>query len=368
MNASLTQVSESNRTSNRSIGVVGAGVSGLTAASILDDCGLRVHVFDKTRGVGGRTSARREGDLHFDHGAQYFTVQDERFRRCVAAWIGTGIVKKWDGHVVTIENGQFRPGQPHTRYVGVPAMNAIAKYLSNPLQVTTQTRVASMPRRGDQWLLQDDANRKLGRFDALIVALAAAQATDLLAGLPELAQQVSQCRLVPCWAVMAAFERRLDLPFDGAFVHDSPLSWIARNSSKPGRLPAECWVLHASPEWSAEHIEDAPETVCDELLAALQQAAGIGSRRAIHTAAHRWRYALPAEPLSVGCLMEDMTRVAVCGDWCQAARIEGAFLSGHAAAKRIMNVLGLASGVEANGGGASRDYSESARERRDVTQ
>jgi predicted NAD/FAD-dependent oxidoreductase len=231
-------------------------------------------------------------------------------------------------------------------------MNAIAKYLSNSLQVTTQTRVALMTRRGDQWLLQDDANRELGSFDALIVALPSAQAADLLAGLPELARQVSQCRLVPCWAVMAAFERRLALPFDGASVHDSPLIWIARNNSKPGRPHAECWVLHASQEWSSAHIEDAPETVCDGLLTALQQAVRVGSLGTIHTAAHRWRYALPSEPLTTGCLLDDATRVAVCGDWCQAARIEGAFLSGCSAANRIMNALGAAPGVEPTSEGA----------------
>ena len=353
MNASLTQAAESNGTPNRHIGVVGAGVSGLTAASLLAERGFRVHVFDKSRGVGGRTSTRREGELHFDHGAQYFTAQDERFRQCVASWIDAGIVKKWDGHVVTIENGQVRQGQLHTRYVGVPAMNAIARYLSNSLQVTTQTRVVSMTRQDDQWLLPGDSNRELGRFDAMIVAVPPAQAADLLISLPEFAQQVSQCRLVPCWAVMAAFERRLDLPFDGAFVHDSPLTWIARNSSKPGRPHAECWVLHASPEWSTEHIEDAPEPVCDELLAALRQVVKIGSLRTIHTAAHRWRYALPSEPLTAGCLLDDATRVAVCGDWCKAARIEGAFLSGCAAAERIMNAISVAPHAAPAGAGAT---------------
>jgi predicted NAD/FAD-dependent oxidoreductase len=368
MNASLTQAAESNVTPNRHIGIVGAGVSGLTAASLLAERGFRVHVVDKSRGVGGRTSTRREGELHFDHGAQYFTAQDEHFRQRVASWVDTGIVKEWDGHVVTIENGQIRPSQPLTRYVGVPAMNAIAKYLSNSLQVTTQTRVASLTRRDDQWLLLDDANHQLGCFDALIVGVPPAQAADLLTGLPELAQQVSQCRLVPCWAVMAAFERRLDLPFDGAFVHNSPLTWIARNSSKPGRPLAECWVLHASPEWSTEHIEDAPEPVCEELLAALGRAANIGSLRTIHTAAHRWRYALPSEPITAGCLLDDATRVAVCGDWCQAARIEGAFLSGRAAASRIMNALGVPPGVELTVEGASSNCPERSSERQDVTQ
>jgi predicted NAD/FAD-dependent oxidoreductase len=325
---------------DRSVGIVGAGVSGLTAAHLLAQRGLAVRVFDKARGVGGRTSVRRSDDLRFDHGAQYFTVSDERFAPSVEAWRRAGIVAKWDGRIVVIEDGQVRASPSQTRYVGVPGMNAITKHLASSLEVTTQTRIAAMQRRSHQWLLRDDSGHDVGCFDTVIVALPAAQAADLLTGLPEFAAQARACRFSPCWSVMAAFDRCPEVPFDAAFVHEGPLSWIARNSSKPGRPQAECWVLHASPEWSAAHIEDAPEAVCRDVLAALQQIAGFAGARPIHTAAHRWRYALPAEPLSVGCLWDEEAQVAVCGDWCQGPRIEGAFLSGVAAAERTGGLRG----------------------------
>ncbi len=324
-----------------SVGIVGAGISGLSAASALADRGLHVRVFDKARGVGGRTSVRRERDLHFDHGAQYFTVRDPRFHRRVAAWMGAGVVREWAGRIVTLENGRVGPTEPQSRYVGVPGMSAIAKHMAGSLAVTTQTLVASVTRRGGVWLLYDSANQELGSFEVLIVALPAAQAADLLAGSSQLAERARACPLTPCWAVMVAFETRFDVPFDGAFVHNSPLSWIARNSSKPGRAGHDCWILHASPEWSSEHIEDSAETVCDELTEALRRSAGSKTPRSKYLAAHRWRYALPPEPLTVGCLWDEATGVAVCGDWCQGARIEGAFLSGLAAAERIMNAMGV---------------------------
>jgi len=34
---------------------------------------------------------------------------------------------------------------------------------------------------------------------------------------------------------MVAFEKPLDLPFDAVFVHQSPVSWVARNNSKARR-------------------------------------------------------------------------------------------------------------------------------------
>ena len=64
---------------NESCIVVGAGISGLLAARELSDAGWRVTVLDKGRGVGGRMATRRTGGARFDHGAQFFTVRDERF-------------------------------------------------------------------------------------------------------------------------------------------------------------------------------------------------------------------------------------------------------------------------------------------------
>jgi predicted NAD/FAD-dependent oxidoreductase len=135
---------------------------------------------------------------------------------------------------------------------------------------------------------------------------------------------------------MLGFDRPLATAFDGAFVHDSPLSWIARNNSKPGRGPAESWVLHAGPAWSGAHLDDSPEAIASTLTGEFEQLVGLGALRPVHTDAHRWRYALPPDPLAAGALWDAENRLAVCGDWCRGARIEGAVLSGIAAAGRVL--------------------------------
>jgi len=52
-------------------------------------------------------------------------------------------------------------------------------------------------------------------------------------------------------AVLAAFESRIDVPWDGAFIHGSPLAWVARNSSKLGRNPAIDWLADGLKEYFA---------------------------------------------------------------------------------------------------------------------
>ena len=80
-----------------------------------------------------------------------------------------------------------------------------------------------------------------------------------------------------CWSL----NDWLGLPFDGAFVDESPLSWIARNSSKPERADdRESWVLHASPEWTAGSYRGGAADGLRQLTDAFWQAVDLRPRNA----------------------------------------------------------------------------------------
>jgi predicted NAD/FAD-dependent oxidoreductase len=321
----------------RDVVVVGAGVSGLACARTLADLGRRVRVIEKSRGPGGRTATRREGDWRFDHGAQYFTVRDPRFARQVAAWREEGVVSLWPARIAVLETRQVEPKDGDTeRFVGVPDMNAVCRHLAEDLDVTWRTRVTQIERDGDRWRLTAEDGTDLGTGDTVVVSAPPAQTAELLADVaPNLADRARAVDMAPCWAVMAVFDRPLETGFDGAFVHDSPLAWVARNASKPGRPDHESWVLHAGPDWSQAHLELEREDAAAQLFEAFRNAVGRLDADVLHLAAHRWRYALPREPLADACLFDRELRIAACGDWCGGPRVEGAFLSGLAAAETV---------------------------------
>ena len=55
------------------IAIIGAGVSGITCAEALSkNSKIDLCIFEKSRGVGGRTSTRRSGNYSFDLGFQVF--------------------------------------------------------------------------------------------------------------------------------------------------------------------------------------------------------------------------------------------------------------------------------------------------------
>ena len=61
--------------------VLGSGIAGSTIANLLSKK-YSVHVFDKARGPGGRSSNKRlKKNLSFDHGVQYITPKSKTFKK-----------------------------------------------------------------------------------------------------------------------------------------------------------------------------------------------------------------------------------------------------------------------------------------------
>ncbi len=331
------------------VAIIGAGISGLFAARALKDHGLRVTVFEKSRGGGGRMSTRRVDDgTTFDHGAQYFTARDPRFIRYVNSWLQQGVVAKWpdqnlgsEQRIVVLEGGEQKSeSRPQNRYIGLPKMNAVCKHLAKELDIHFDTQVAKVVLQDEGVELLGDACRRLGTFDRLLVTAPAAQSSELLSGIPELATRISDVKFNPCWATMVSFESPVTEQWVGAFLNSSLLSWAARNSTKPGRgSQSENLVLHADPDWTSDHWEADPDQVAEEMLREFWEVSGITAQPWFHLQAHRWKYAIPINPSEKQSLIDDSKTVVVCGDWANGSRVEGAFLSGMSGVGRILTGL-----------------------------
>jgi predicted NAD/FAD-dependent oxidoreductase len=299
---------------------------------------MEVTVFDKGRGPGGRSSTRQESELQFDHGAQYFTVRDDQFRQHAEEWLREGIVAPWDAKFGVLRGDRviLLEDQP-VRYVGVPGMNVLANYLTASCDVQQGIEVLSVVRDGNAWRLTSVDGIDLGLYQAVLVTTPPSQAASLLEGAQGFSKLAARIQMTPCWAVMVAFEAALDLQFDGAFVEKSPLRWIARNGSKPGRMKEpDCWVLHASPEWSHENLDLEASEVILKLVEAFFEATGYRNTTPLMCKAHRWRYARPTGDRKELSLYNNSLRIGAGGDWLVDGRIEGAFLSGMSLARRLL--------------------------------
>lgn len=321
------------------VAVIGAGWSGLTAAARLAASGHSVIVVEKSRGPGGRSATRRQEGFIFDHGAQYLTARSQAFARQVEQWAASGLLQPWRPRIRVFGSApdNAREG-PAERWVGVPGMNSVPHRLAEGLDCRWRWRVTQIEWDDGVWRVGSESGEALAARSLLLTA-PPAQCLDLLGTSHPLAATLEAVEMRPCWALMLGFEHAPEVAFDAAFVNDGPLAWLARNDAKPGRAGAPAWVAHARADWSAEHLEDEADAVCRQLCEALIGIdAGFG--RGLQLAAtHRWRYARAVRALSGPLQAQHSKRLVIAGDWCAGERIEGAWISGLAAARQLQSLL-----------------------------
>lgn len=341
--------------SPQKIAVIGAGISGLACAAALSAHGHRADIFEKSRGPAGRMSTRRGEDhaptglpadekttWQCDHGAQYFTARDPRFRAELERWTTAGVAAQWQGRMASVDaSGWSAPASDTQRFVGTPRMTSPAAWVLQDLASTAgfypQHTVHSVERAPGGWCVSTAEQGPAGaHYDALMIAVPAPQARVLLAPVAPAAAAVAASAVMRgSWALMLRYDAPVALPCDGAFINTGPLRWVARDSSKPGRSGPETWLLHASAEWSEAHIEDDAAAVTRTLLAAFADLGGPPPRA---SSAHRWRYADTAPGTSAapsGHWWDPEQQLGMCGDWLNGGKVEGAWLSGHLLANAL---------------------------------
>lgn len=311
------------------IGIIGAGMAGLTCARALAAEGHEVAVLDKSRGAGGRMSTRRTqtgaGEASFDHGAQYFTVRDPGFAAQVAAWERAGLAARW-------------PAAGEDAWVGTPAMNTVVKAMTGDLDMRYKTLVTGIERTGEGWLINTAAVDH-GPFDAVILAIPPEQAAPLIALHDfDMARQALHARSQPCWTGMFAFDPPLDAP-TGPIRESGRIAWAVCNRIKPDRSGPQTWVVQAQPDWSKANLERDAAAVSAELLTMLGEALGCKLPDPVHAAAHRWRFAM-SSATGDEALWNGAIGLGACGDWLLGPRVECAWLSGKALAARILSEAG----------------------------
>ena len=329
----------------------------METAAALSAHGISSVVYDTgEHGVGGRLGTRelgRDKALVFDHAAQYFTANDQRFSDRVSRWRAAGVVAPWTGAVGTLSvGGAFAPlpALPQ-RYFATEGMRSLAEYvLGNEAPLATVKRpcwVGEM--RADTsagvWRLRQNG-RELDQHHFVVIAHNGKCANRLVrpSGAPLVDAQMARMKLSSIWCLMAAFTQPLGAPFEGAHVTGLPaLSWAGNNSAKLGLAASpECWTLFSSAAYGRANKcpqeavpADVAQRVTADMLDALSKALGKPLPPTSFTRTQLWGAALPTNTPRVAAIFDGAARVAMCGDWLTGASMQDAALSGQAAADAI---------------------------------
>ncbi|MFM2114841.1 MAG: hypothetical protein RI908_582 [Actinomycetota bacterium] len=310
------------------ITVIGAGLSGLVAARSLASRGHSVIVLDKGRGVGGRLATRRIGEAVFDHGAQFFTVRDPKFQALVDGWLAADVVRVWC-HGFGAEQDGF------PRYVGSAGMTSIAKHLAMGLDVRTSALVFSvLPAATGGWTTTLDTGEAFDS-DAVILTAPIPQSFGFaFTGGVEFPEELRTIDYDRTLGLLVALDGSPAIPSPGALQNpDGVFSFVGDNQAK-GISPVPAVTFHANPQWSAEHW-DTPHDEAEELLRSAA-AAYLGNASILASNFKRWRFATPQRNWPDRFWSNDAGNMVVAGDAFAGPRVEGAALSGLAAADAVL--------------------------------
>lgn len=98
-------------------------------------------------------------------------------------------------------------------------------------------------------------------------------------------------------------------------------------------------LVNATAQWSDAHLEEPLDDVRHSMLEAIRRYVPISPVEADSAMIHRWRYANVERPTGQPFLLDDESRLAACGDWCIAGRVEAAFLSATALGDALKQIV-----------------------------
>lgn len=325
-----------------SVGIVGAGLAGLVAAEQLASAGHRVLVVERNGSPGGRLATRQIGQARLDHGAQFFTVRSDRFQADVDSWIEAGVIVEWCRGFDEID------GYPRYRAEG--GMSALARHLADKAiragatVATKVTTAAVIPGAAGWTLSHDHWAREPDEVDAVLLTAPVPESLAILAagGVKPIDPAVADIRYHRCLALMALTECEPTLPAAGATQRpDDPFfSFIADNAAK-GISPVTALTFHTAHALSASLWDSADTEIKAHLLPLAASAVGLLGTDLVDVQLKKWRHTGPVTPWPDRCAVvaEHPRPVVLAGDAFGGPKIEGAFLSGVAAAQAISERL-----------------------------
>lgn len=315
------------------LAIVGAGVSGLTAAWSLRAYPVEVSVFEKSRGFSGRAASRSKYSARYDHGANFIVPTTDRVRTLVCEALPTDDLVAISQPIVTFDReGRIEPPDrsepgmdngPDQRLTYTRGINTIGKLLarSSGAEVHHQTRIESVRRRNGQWMLIDTETQSYGPFDGVLLTPPAPQSCRILEAsvptangtgnaLQTLADGLKAADYHAQFTFVLGYDREVcpEAEFYGAVNEDGShdIAWIGLEHVKPKRVPdgESLFVVQMSAKWTASRVDAEPDRYLSDVKEMAAEVLGVDLRRPSWYDTQRWRYSLPSAPADVDVLDE----------------------------------------------------------------
>ncbi len=314
--------------------ILGSGISGSTIANLLSKK-YSVHVFDKARGPGGRSSNKRfRKNLSFDHGVQYISPKTKLFTKYIKKLYKKKILKSWDENHLDFT---FEKKSLSTKYIGRIANNDLVKYNLKNIKKSFASPIEKINFNKFYWeiTLRDKSKHQ---FKSLVITCPFPQLKKLAKNYLDKSIKNLNVQMQPNITVMVALKNYKDIPISSIKFNDDILAWAANeNSKKRFKSNINLWTLQATLKWSKKAINKYKinKSIMNQLIMRFIKLTGVEKNRIIFKKIHGWKYSYNYEKTPYLSIWNKKINLGICGDWFNGPKVENAWLSANDLARKI---------------------------------
>ena len=314
--------------------ILGSGIAGSTIANLLSKK-HSVHVFDKARGPGGRSSNKRfKNNLSFDHGVQYISPKSNLFIKYIQKLHKNKILKIWDDNHLdfTFEKKSFS-----IKYIGRKANNDLVKYNLKNIDQSFDSPIEKIDFKKYFWEITLK-NKSKHQFKSLIITCPFPQLKKLAKNYLDKKILKLKVQMQPNITVMIALKNQKNLPISSIRFNDDILAWAANeNSKKRFKSNINLWTLQATLKWSKKTINKYKndKSIMEQLIKRFVKLTGLKKSKIIFKKIHGWKYSYNYEKTPYLSIWDKKNNLGICGDWFNGPKVENAWLSANDLAIKI---------------------------------
>ena len=316
--------------------VIGSGISGATIANLLNKKHT-VDLYDKARGLGGRSSFKRLDNLRgFDHGTQYFSPKTAEFKRFTKKLIEKKILKIWGGNHKFLSDKK-KENKKHVKVIGRKGNNVISKYLLKNVRCYFQSELKKINFQNRKWnLVFNDG--EIRNYENLILTCPFPQLKKLSKKYIKNSFIREKIKMDANITILIEI-KKTNLGYSSFLFNDRILGWAGyENSKKRFKSKSDLWTLQSTFNWANKKINQnkvLKKTNAKILIDKFFKLTGIKRTKILFSLNHGWKYSSNSKPLKLKSYWNSRLNLGVCADWFNGPRLESGWISANDLYKKI---------------------------------